>query len=74
MKKRTTIYLDPELHQALQAKSAATNRSMSRLINKMVEECLAEDAEDLRVIHERARDSEICREELLAALHWHGEQ
>jgi predicted DNA-binding protein len=72
MKKRTTIYLEPELHQALQMKSAATNRLVSMLINEIVRECLAEEAEDLHVMHERAGDSEISYEELRRDLHAHG--
>ncbi len=70
MKKRTTIYLEPALHQALQVKSAATNRSISMLINEMVREYLAED---LCLMHERAGEPEISREELLTALQAHGE-
>ncbi|HFQ93765.1 MAG TPA: CopG family transcriptional regulator, partial [Anaerolineae bacterium] len=46
--KRTTIYMEQELHQALRMKSAETNRSISELINHMVREQLREDAEDLQ--------------------------
>jgi hypothetical protein len=44
--KRTTIYLDPELHKALRLKAAAASCSVTELINEAVRESLAEDAED----------------------------
>ena len=72
MSKRTTIYLDPELHQALRMKSAITNRSMSALINEMLRERLAEDAEDLQAFRERADEPEMSYEALLQDLQAHG--
>lgn len=72
MSKRTTIYLEPDLHQALRMKSAVTNRSMSALINDMVRDHLAEDAEDLHVLRERAGGPEISYEALLQDLQAHG--
>ncbi len=47
LSKRSTIYLDPALHQALRLKALETSRSMSEIINEAVKEALAEDAEDL---------------------------
>jgi len=32
--KRSTFYLDPDLHRALRMKSAHTGRSMSELVNE----------------------------------------
>jgi hypothetical protein len=72
MSKRTTIYLEPDLHQALRMKAAVTNRSMSALINDMVRERLAEDAEDLRVMRDRAEEPEMSYEALLQDLQAHG--
>ena len=72
MSKRTTIYLEPDLHQALRLKSAVTNRSMSALINDMVRERLSEDAEDLRVLRDRADEPEMSYEALLQDLQAHG--
>ena len=72
MSKRTTIYLEPDLHQALRMKSAVTNRSMSALINDMVRERLAEDAEDLRILRDRADEPEMSYEALLQDLQAHG--
>jgi Ribbon-helix-helix protein, copG family len=72
MSKRTTIYLEPDLHQALRLKSAVTNRSMSALINDMVRDRLAEDAEDLRLLRDRAAEPEMSYEALLQDLQAHG--
>jgi plasmid stability protein len=70
--KRTTVYLDQELHQALRMKAAVTDRSMSELINEMIRERLAEDAEDLAAFRERADEPVISYESLLQDLQAHG--
>ena len=46
LSKRSTIYLDPALHQALKLKSLETYRSISEIINEAVKAALSEDAED----------------------------
>lgn len=68
LSKRSTIYLDPALHQALRLKSVETSRSMSDLINEIVKEALAEDAEDLSVFDERANEPLISYEEMVKRL------
>jgi hypothetical protein len=70
--KRTTIYLEPEIHQALRIKSAETNRSISELINEAILERLKEDAEDLKAFRERANEPVISYEALLEDLRAHG--
>ncbi len=70
--KRTTVYLDQELHQALRLKAAVTNRSMSKLINEMIREQLAEDAEDLASFRDRTDEPVINYESLLQDLQAHG--
>ncbi|MRS11941.1 MAG: hypothetical protein EG823_02565 [Actinobacteria bacterium] len=40
--RRSTIYLEPELHQALRLKAAVTDRSMSDLVNEAIRSALAE--------------------------------
>lgn len=54
--KRSTIYLDPALHRALRLKSAETECTISDLVNQAVRESLAEDADDLAAIEERAQE------------------
>ena len=68
LSKRSTIYLDPALHQALRLKSVETSRSMSDLINEIVKEALAEDAEDLSAFDERAGEPLISYEEMVKRL------
>ena len=45
--KRATVYFDAAVHQALRLKAAATDRSISDMVNDAVKVALAEDAEDL---------------------------
>ena len=72
MTKRTTVYLDQDLHQALRLKAAVTDRSLSQLINEMIREHLAEDADDLKTFRERADEPVIDYEALLEDLRDHG--
>jgi predicted DNA-binding protein len=68
LSKRSTIYLDPALHQALKIKSLETSRSMSEIINDAVKEALAEDAEDLAVFEKRQDESLISYEDMIKRL------
>ena len=68
LSKRSTIYLDPALHQALRIKAVETSRSMSDLINEIVKEALAEDAEDLSAFEERAHEPLIGYEQMIKRL------
>lgn len=66
--KRATVYLEPELHTALRIKSAETSQSMSELINKAIQQTLAEDAEDLAAFDNRAKEPLIAFETFLKEL------
>jgi predicted DNA-binding protein len=68
LSKRSTIYLDPVLHQALRLKSLETSRSMSEIINEAVKEALAEDAEDLAAFEERVAEPLISYEQMVKKL------
>jgi len=68
LSKRSTIYLDPSLHQALKIKSLETSRSMSDIINDAVKEALAEDAEDLAVFDKRQDEPLISYEDMVKRL------
>ena len=68
LSKRSTIYLDPALHQALRIKALETSRSMSEIINEAVKEALAEDAEDLTAFDERANEPLISYEQMVKRL------
>lgn len=68
LSKRSTIYLDPVLHQALRLKSIEISRSMSEIINDVLKEALAEDAEDLAVFDERTDEPLISYEQMVKRL------
>jgi plasmid stability protein len=70
--RRSTIYFDPELHQALRLKAASTNRSVSEIVNEAVRMALKEDQEDLTAFGDRAAEPTISYEELLDDLKKHG--
>jgi predicted transcriptional regulator len=50
--KRTTVYLDPDLHKALRLKAVAVSRSVSDLINEAVRESLKKEKNKYRFIME----------------------
>ena len=70
--KRATIYLEPQLHQAVRLKSAHTNRSMSEIVNDAVRQYLREDHEDLAAFEDRVAEPEMSYEALLKDLKAHG--
>jgi len=66
--KRSTVYLDAELHRALKIKAAETEYSVSELVNEAVRNALAEDAIDLAAIEERKNELRLPFEEVLKKL------
>jgi predicted DNA-binding protein len=72
LSKRSTIYLDPAIHQALKMKSLETSRSMSEIINEALKEALSEDAEDLAAFEERAGEPLISFDEMAEMLDRNG--
>jgi hypothetical protein len=66
--RRATIYFDPELHRALRLKAAATERSISELVNEAVEITLAEDADDLEAFAERRGEPTLSFDEVVKDL------
>ncbi len=66
--KRATIYLEAEVHRALRLKAAATDRSISDMVNAAVKQALAEDAEDLEAFRKRRSEESIDFEGFVRAL------
>lgn len=66
--KRSTVYLDPDLHRAVKLKSAHTNRSISDIVNESLRAALREDEEDLAAFEERAAEPVMSYEALLSKL------
>ena len=65
---RSTVYLEPELHQALRLKSAHSQRSMSDIVNEALRQALREDQEDLATVRGRAKERKLSYEDFLAKL------
>jgi plasmid stability protein len=72
MSKRSTVYFEPEIHHALRVKAANTHQSVSEVVNEAVRMALREDAEDLSVFDERAKEPTLSYEALLKNLKSHG--
>jgi len=66
--KRSTVYLDPDLHRVLKLKAAETDRSVSDLVNEAIRHELAEDREDLAAFDERLKEPTVSYEKLLKEL------
>jgi hypothetical protein len=70
--KRATIYFDPELHRALRLKAAATERSISEMVNDAVKLVLSEDADDLSAFKERSHEKNLDFEDVVKSLKQRG--
>ena len=70
--KRSTIYFDADLHQALRLKAASVHQSVSELVNEAVRVALREDQDDLNSIAQRVAEETISYEALLKDLKSHG--
>jgi hypothetical protein len=66
--KRTTVYLDPDLHKALRMKAVEISSTVSELVNDAVRGSLAEDAEDIAAFEERAKEPLISYDEMVKRL------
>ena len=70
--RRSTIYLDDDLHRALRIKAAATDRTISQIVNEAVRRDLSEDAEDLTAFEDRADEPVYAFEEVVKVLRERG--
>ncbi|MBK9065012.1 MAG: CopG family transcriptional regulator [Acidobacteria bacterium] len=57
--KRATVYFEPAVHKALRLKAAASERTISDVVNESVRLALSEDAEDLEAFDERRKEKAI---------------
>ncbi len=72
LSKRSTVYFEPEIHQALRIKAATTHISVSEVVNEAVRIALREDQEDLSAFEQRAGEPVLSYEELLKYLESNG--
>ena len=56
MPKRATVYFEADVHRALRLRAAASDRSMSDMVNDAVKAALAEDVADLEAFEERRKE------------------
>ncbi len=72
LSKRSTVYFDPVIHQALKLKAASTDSSLSEIVDEAVRLLMQEDQEDLATIAERVSEPVVTYEALLGDLKKHG--
>ena len=72
LSKRSTIYFEPHVHQALKVRAASSHLSVSELVDEAVRLLMREDQEDLAAFKERESEKEISYEAMLADLKKHG--
>ena len=68
---RSTVYLEPDLHQALRLKSAHSQRSMSNIVNEALRQALRGDQEvqeDLAAVRVPCKERAVSDEDFLARL------
>ena len=70
--KRSTVYFDRDVHQALRMKAAACDRSISDLVNEAVRIALAEDAVDLAAFDRRSNERSTSFESFVRDLKQRG--
>ncbi|PHS23177.1 MAG: CopG family transcriptional regulator [Methylophaga sp.] len=72
LSKRSTVYFEADVHQALRIKAASVHQSVSEIVNEAVRLALREDQEDLSAFSERADEATLSYEALLDDLKAHG--
>ena len=66
--KRSTIYLEPNLHKALRLKAAELEASMSDIVNDALRVVFEEDAEDLMDIKKRQTEKSVSFDDFVTEL------
>lgn len=66
--KRATVYFDEDVHRALRLKAAASDRTLSEMVNEAVKLSLLEDAEDLAVFDARRGEPSVTFEQFVKTL------
>lgn len=68
LSKRSTVYFEPSIHNALKLRAASSDTSISELIDEAVRLFMREDQEDLAAVRQRVGEAEMSYEELLNSL------
>jgi len=72
LSKRSTVYFEPAIHQALKIRAASTQNSISEIVDQAVRTLMLEDQEDLGAFTSRVNEPEWSYEELISDLKKHG--
>ena len=72
LSKRSTVYFDPDIHQALKIKAASSDSSLSEIVDEAVRLLMLEDQEDLAARADRVAEPVITYDALLKDLKRHG--
>jgi plasmid stability protein len=70
--KRATVYFEAEVHRALRLKAAASDRSISDMVNDAVKASLTEDADDLATFSERKNEKSLSFDAFVQGLRRRG--
>ena len=70
--KRATVYFDAEVHKALRLRAAATDQSISDMVNDAVKVSLAEDALDLEAFEARKQENSESFEDFVKGMKQRG--
>jgi len=68
LSKRTTIYMDPQVHKILKMKALETSRSISDIVDEAVRAEFMEEQEDLAAISQRKNEPDISYQQMLEEL------
>jgi plasmid stability protein len=71
--KRVTVYFEPAIHTALRLRAAASDRSVSDMVNDAVRLSLAEDAVDLEAFSARRKEKSVSFESFVTGLKRRGQ-
>lgn len=68
LSKRSIVYFDPAIHQALCLKAATNHSSLSELVDEAVRLLILEEQTDLAALNERFSEPEVSYEAMLEVL------
>jgi hypothetical protein len=71
--KRVTVYFEPAVHKALRLRAAASDRSVSDMVNDAVRLSLAEDAADLEAFSKRRKEKSLSFDSFVVGLKRRGQ-
>ena len=66
--KRSTVYLDADLHRALKLQAAETSSNISALVNSALKDAFRADRDDLAEFDARAKEQTLTFQELVNRL------